>query len=344
MTDGMKQLHINAIGNPKLRGKLAEKMYNNCYGESIYEFLIAERLGDSFSHEWINKNSKIVDQYIIDYPLVSVNEYVKKHTIFDDYISLRCACDNMDANAITVTSDFWFAGYSVIKQNQELAFLYYKKATELNDSGAEYKLGLCYLFGLGTQKDVSLGVSYIKKSIDNNMNQYRFDLLNYCTELSTYEDINSLWKIREIYNYAKSENYINSNDMLAKYYYELALICRKGRLDGIEEFNFTLIRLEIWTLWDYHDCGKIDQDSYLSELICQCVNLYYGSIDDEFDSILYTMLKFSSKLGNENAKRMLRKIRIQKIGKGVNQGLKSLNAKLVQYHDKLEREQEKQNL
>ncbi len=336
MTDDINQLHINAIGNPKLRGELANIMYNKCYGESIYEFLIAERLGDSVSHEWINKNSKIANQYIINYPLVSVDEYVKKHTNYDDYISLRCDCDNMNADAITLAGDFWFAGYSVIKQNRELAFLYYKKAAELNDSGAEYKLGLCYLFGLGTQRNIPLGVSYIKKAIDNGMNQYRFDLLKYCIDLNTYEDINALWEIHEIYNYANSENYIVSNEILAKYYYELATLCKKGRMNGNEEFNFSLTRLEIWTLWDYHDCGKTNQDSYLSNLICECVKLYYGAMDDEYDSILYTMLKFSSKLGNEDAKKLLRKVRLKKMGKGMQKGAKIL-------FDYLEKELEKQN-
>lgn len=54
-----------------------------------------------------------------------------------------------------------------VKENKEEAFKYYLKAAEKGHSSAQYNVGYCYLYGIGTEKELSLALHYLNLAKDN---------------------------------------------------------------------------------------------------------------------------------------------------------------------------------
>ncbi len=64
--------------------------------------------------------------------------------------------------------------------NQDKAFIWFKKSVELGEENAYAPLGRCYMYGLGTEKDVSKALVLLNKSIELNLaTPGVYDILGY---------------------------------------------------------------------------------------------------------------------------------------------------------------------
>lgn len=68
------------------------------------------------------------------------------------------------ATAMAIVGMFYFEGKYGMQQDYKRAFMCEKQAEELASVGEPYILGYCYLYGLGTKKDVAKAKSYILQS------------------------------------------------------------------------------------------------------------------------------------------------------------------------------------
>ncbi|HBK82999.1 MAG TPA: hypothetical protein DDZ41_05285, partial [Flavobacterium sp.] len=60
-------------------------------------------------------------------------------------------------------------------RTQNIVFDCFKKAAELGNTTAQYKLAYCYLYGIGTKKDSEQGLALFNKLAEQNINFYRFE-------------------------------------------------------------------------------------------------------------------------------------------------------------------------
>lgn len=62
----------------------------------------------------------------------------------------------------------YLEGSDIVKQDNETAYKYFKKAAELGNPVGQSGLGLMYLYGRGVEKDTSKALQYFKKAAEQS--------------------------------------------------------------------------------------------------------------------------------------------------------------------------------
>lgn len=76
-----------------------------------------------------------------------------------------------EADEAVIAGDIYYGA-----QNYDKAFEFFKKAADLGNADAQWKLGICYLFGEGILKDEEKGVEWIKKAAEKGHCYAQVDL------------------------------------------------------------------------------------------------------------------------------------------------------------------------
>lgn len=99
------------------------------------------------------------------------------------FIWMFCLCNAYDcpiSNHTTICGQEIFeeAEKNRNSQNWEAAFSLYKQAAELGYTKAYNALGVCYTYGLGTNKDIELSIVWFKRGAESNDSKSQFNLAN----------------------------------------------------------------------------------------------------------------------------------------------------------------------
>ena len=129
------------------------------------------------------------------------------------------------------------------KEAGKKAFYYLKKAEHFNDSDLLFKLGNCYAFELGVNKDIPKAVEYYEKAIKGNHPGAYFNLA--VSYRDGFEDVKPDFnKAKEYFLKAKELGKENADGALASLpYYEL--VYNLKRFDSLDDETQTSILNEV---------------------------------------------------------------------------------------------------
>ena len=128
------------------------------------------------------------------------------------------AIDLGDISAMVTKGAIYYYGREGMPINYEEAVKWYKKAAEMGDDSGMWRLAVCYMFGIGIEKNIDVAFKWFEKSArKNNPNgQYGLGLCFYngsgveqnygeavklFKKAATKEQAGSLWRLGHCYEY-----------------------------------------------------------------------------------------------------------------------------------------------
>jgi TPR repeat protein len=150
---------INVEETTKSLILLIEKKFNKIIDEIIG--LILKNLNES-------KNTDVVKKLILDY----LNEYnINLKIIYNFLMDIQ-----NNSNSTFLLGYFNYYGIIIENKNYEEAFKLFIIASEYNHTLAQYYVGRCYEFGIGTLKNEKLAFLYYKKTVDQGFTLGEFKI------------------------------------------------------------------------------------------------------------------------------------------------------------------------
>ena len=120
-----------------------------------------------------------------------------------------------DTNAMVVIGNLFYfgTGNDILRQDLQVAYKWYKKASDLGNEEASYNLGICYYYGSGTKKDEKKALELFETAIEKGLYEASYKVAR------IFESRKNFKKARKFYEYSvKFTKNINALRKLAHFY------------------------------------------------------------------------------------------------------------------------------